>query len=185
MRFYFPDSQDQIDPSFDFDTEERSPFRIRQRDDLYAHEVLTPVPYSGMLVSKAIVDGVDGGAGRYSAQQRQRLYRVGIREFFRLDRAPGPRIATMGDCGAFTYVREETPPYSVDEVIDFYEECGFDAGLSLDHVVLGFELQAPLSADLLPAEWITRRALTLDLAEEFLRGHAERGASFEPVRASQ
>ena len=57
MRFYFPDSQDQIDPSFDFDTEERSPFRIRQRDDLYAHEVLTPVPYSGMLVSKAIVDG--------------------------------------------------------------------------------------------------------------------------------
>ena len=29
----------------------------------------------------------------------------------------------MGDCGAFTYVREEsTPPYTVDEVIDFYEE---------------------------------------------------------------
>ena len=43
MRFYFPDSQDQIDPSFDFETEERSPFRIRQRDDLYAHEVLDPV----------------------------------------------------------------------------------------------------------------------------------------------
>ena len=25
MRFYFPDSQDQIDPSFDFAAEERSP----------------------------------------------------------------------------------------------------------------------------------------------------------------
>src|SRR3954465_9659095 len=168
MRFYFPDSQDQIDPSFDFDTEERSPFRIRQRDDLYAHEVLTPVPYSGMLVSKAIGGGVDGGAGRYSAQQRQRLYRVGIREFFRLDEALGPRIDTMGDCGAFSYVREETPPYSVDEVIDFYEECGFDAGLSLDHVVLGFELNPPLSADLLPPQWVRRRELTLALADEFL-----------------
>src|SRR5436190_6728353 len=123
MRFYFPDSQDQIDPSFNFETEERSLFRIRQRDDRYAHEVLSPAPYSGMLVSKAMVDGVAGGAGRYSAQQRQRLYRVGVREFFRLNDAPGPRITTMGDCGAFTYVREERPPYTVDEVIDFYEEC--------------------------------------------------------------
>ena len=141
MRFYFPDSQDQIDPSFDFETEERSPFRIRQRDDLYAHEVLDPVPYTGMLISKAMVDGVAGGAGRYSAQQRQRLYRVGIREFFRLDDAPGPRIDTIGDCGAFTYVREDVPPYSVDDVIDFYDGIGVDAGLSLDHVIFGFELQ--------------------------------------------
>ena len=58
MRFFFPDSQDQIDPSFDFETEERSPFRVRQRDDRYAHEVLSPAPYAGMLVSKAMVDGV-------------------------------------------------------------------------------------------------------------------------------
>src|SRR3954447_5725550 len=98
MRFYFPDSQDQIDPSFDFVTEEWSPYRIRQRDDLYAHEVLDPVPYGGMLLSKAMVDGIDGAAGRYSAQQRQRLYREGVRAFFRLDAAAGPRLATMGDC---------------------------------------------------------------------------------------
>src|ERR1700761_4873811 len=109
MRFYFPDSQDQIDPSFDFESEERSPFRIRQRDDLYAHEVLDPSPYDGMLISKAIVDGVEGGAGRYSAQQRQRLYREGIREFFRLDAVESERIDTIGDCGAFQYVRETVP----------------------------------------------------------------------------
>ena len=60
----------------------------------------------------------------------------------------------MGDCGAFTYVREEAPPYTVDEVIDFYEDCGFDAGLSLDHVILGFELDAAARAtDLLPPQW--------------------------------
>ncbi len=65
------------------------------------------MPYTGMLVSKAMVDGVDGGAGRYSAQQRQRLYRVGIASSFDSTRADGPRIETMGDCGAFTYVRED------------------------------------------------------------------------------
>src|SRR3954470_5398174 len=129
MHFYFPDSQDQIDPSFDFDAEERSPFRIRQRDDLYAHEVLDPVPYNGILISKAMVDGVAGGAGRYSAQQRQRLSRVGVREFFRLDSAPGNRLDAMGDCGAFTYVREAAPPYSVDEGIDFYHGWRLDSGL--------------------------------------------------------
>src|SRR3954447_4836730 len=168
MRFYFPDSQDQIDPSFDFDTEERSLFRIRQRDDRYAHEVLSPPPYSGMLVSKAMVDGVGGAAGRYSAQQRQRLYRVGVREFFRLN---GESIDTMGDCGAFTYVREDSPPYSVDEVIDFYEHCGVDAGISLDHVILGFDLDAGLDGEQVEPEWHRRRALTIELAGEFITRH--------------
>jgi hypothetical protein len=182
MRFYFPDSQDQIDPSFDFETEERSPFRIRQRDDRYAHEVLSPSPYSGMLVSKAMVDGVGGAAGRYSAQQRQRLYREGVREFFRLN---GETIDTLGDCGAFTYVREDVPPYSVDEVIDFYENCGFDAGISLDHVILGFDLEAGLDGDGVEPEWKRRRELTIELASEFLTRHRERQCNFEPVAVAQ
>ena len=85
MRFYFPDSQDQIDPSFDFDTEERSPFRIRQRDDLYAHEILDPVPYTGMLISKAMIDSHSASKSvRYSFAQVQRLKRLGVREFLRL-----------------------------------------------------------------------------------------------------
>ena len=183
MRFYFPDSQDQIDPSFDFETEERSPFRIRQRDDVYAHELLESPPYGGMLVSKAMVDGLGGGAGRYSAQQRQRLYRVGIREFFRLDSVAGPRIATIGDCGGFSYILEDVPPYSVDDVIDFYDECGFDAGLSVDHVILGFGLN-PSEIDV-PAEWSRRQALTIDLAAEFVDRHRERNCSFEPVGVAQ
>ncbi|HEV7837567.1 MAG TPA: tRNA-guanine transglycosylase DpdA [Gemmatimonadaceae bacterium] len=182
MRFYFPDSQDQIDPTFNFETEERSLFRIRQRDDQYAHEVLSPAPYSGMLVSKAMVDGVGGAAGRYSGQQRQRLYRVGIRDFFRLNGEP---IDTMGDCGAFSYVREEVPPYSVDDVIDFYENCGFDAGISLDHVILGFDLEAGLDGDGVDPVWKRRRELTIDLAAEFLTRHHERKCSFEPVGVAQ
>ena len=66
MDFFFPDSQDQIDPSFDFEREQSSPDRVRQRDDRYAHEVIEPAPYSGILLSKALIDG----PGRYSFAQR-------------------------------------------------------------------------------------------------------------------
>ena len=52
MDFFFPDSQDQVDPSFDFEREVSSPIRVRQRDDLYAHEIVRPAPYNGVLLSR-------------------------------------------------------------------------------------------------------------------------------------
>ena len=61
MNFFFPDSQDLVDPSFDFRTERRAPTRVRHRDDLYAHEVFSEQVYDGLLVSKGIVDGLSGG----------------------------------------------------------------------------------------------------------------------------
>lgn len=183
MQFFFPDSQDQIDPGFDFVAEERSPFRVRQRDDRYAHEVLAETPFDGILVSKTIVDGSTEGAGKYSAPQRHRFYRAGVRRFFRLDDVPGPRLDAMGDCGAFTYVREEVPPYTPDEVIDFYEDGGFDLGLSVDHVVLGFDR---LDDGREPsAEWVRRRELTVELAAEFFARHQARKSRFVPVGVAQ
>src|SRR4029450_1438148 len=112
MRFFFPDSQDLVDPSFNFEDETRDALRTRHQDDLYAHEVFDVPPYDGLLVSKAIVDGRGGTGGRYTLAQRQRLLRRGGREFFRL----GPRaLLLMADCGAFSYVSEETPPFTVTE----------------------------------------------------------------------
>ena len=139
-----------------------------------------------MLISKAIVDGVEGGAGKYSAQQRQRLYREGIREFFRLDTGDGPRIDTIGDCGAFQYVREDVPPYSVDEVIDFYEGCGVDAGISLDHVILGFELHPPLERGPAAARMAAASASSRSTSpREFLAATASASCTFEPVGVAQ
>lgn len=181
MEFFFPDSQDQIDPNFDFLAERWSPFRVRQRDEHYAHEVHDLPPYGGILVSKSIVDGSGGGA-RYTAAQRHRLYRLGIRRFFRLDRDDGLRLRTLGDCGAFSYVRHERPPYSVEELVDFYERCGFDLGLSLDHVILGYQKRED---DPVEDEWIERQELTLKLAESFLSEVRGRGLPFEPVGVAQ
>jgi len=184
MKFFFPDSHDLVDPSFNFDTEERSPSRIRHQHDLYAHEVFARPPYNGILLSKAIVDGTSQGSGKYTAPQRLRLFRSGIRSFFRLDGTP---VETMGDCGAFAYVREHTPPYTVDEVIDFYEKCGFDHGVSVDHVILGFTLDSHERK--LPAEELVgfkaRREITLALADDFLKRHKKTRMRFTPVGVAQ
>lgn len=187
MKFFFPDSQDQVDPLFDFQRETHPVHRVRQRDDRYCHEVLGRAPYDGILVSKAIVDGRALGAARYTMAQRQRFYREGVREFFRLRRPGLESVVTMGDCGAFTYHREPVPPFSVDEVIDFYG-AGFDFGVSIDHVILGFDASldtwGPVGSHV-PPEWAERQAITLELAEAFLARCRERAVSFTPVGVAQ
>ena len=179
MRFFFPDSQDQIDPGFDFVTEEHSTMRVRQRDDLYVHEVLGHGVIDGLLVSKAIVDGRAGAAGKYTLAQRHRLYRVGIRRFFRLEDAP-PDFQTMGDCGAFSYFTEEVPPYTPDEVIDFYDECDFDIGIAPDHIIFGFKSNGLADPEQLKM-WEFRKQLTAQLASEFLTRCRARSVRFTPM----
>ena len=173
MKFFFPDSQDYVDPSFNFATESRSALRVRQRDDRYAHEEFVSPPFDGLLVSRAVVD-----SGRYTLAQRHRLLRVGLRDFFRVhDRT----LETMGDCGAFSYAREDHPPYSVSEIIDFYDELGFDYGLSVDHVILGFDLRD----NTVNLEWKRRQEITQQLACEFIHEHRSRGCKFTPIGVAQ
>lgn len=183
MEFYFPDSQDQVDPNFDFVEEEHLPFHVRQRDDHYVHEALSAIPFDGVLVSKGIVDGVGGSSGRYTVAQRHRIYRVGIHQFFRLPQ----RVKALGDCGAFSYVTEEEPPISPQDAMDFYEGCGFDAGISVDHVILGYRSpqQPSLLPEDVPPEWVARQAITLQYAQEFLASHRANGCRFQPVGAAQ
>jgi hypothetical protein len=184
MRFFFPDSQDQVDPSFNFLTEERDPFRVRQRDDLYAHEVLKPPPFNGLLVSKAIVDGTaSSSTGKYTGPQRHRLYREGAQAFFRLNNGAVP-LRIMGDCGAFSYVAEEYPPYTVDEVIDFYEGCGFHYGIAVDHVIFQYEPAIPRT-DPRAVEWVRRQEITLALAEDFWKRCKDRKVHFIPLGVAQ
>ncbi len=186
MKFFLPDSQDLVDPTFDFERERRSVARQRQLDDLYAHEIFSTPAFDGLLVSKGIVDGFGALGSRYTAAQRHRLLRRGAPAFFRLDRAPHP-LKIMGDCGAFTYVAEDVPPYSVDEVLEFYESCRFDMGVSLDHVILEFKPAAdtPGSGVEIPESVRDRQKLTLELAEKFLHKHKAGRHSFEPLGVAQ
>lgn len=186
MKFFFPDAHDLVDPSFNFTTERRTFAGSRQQAQHYAHEVLDEPPYDGMLLSKAMIDPHSSAKSvRYSFAQVQRLKRVGAREFLRLDR-PGlkRKLETMGDCGSFSYVGEAEPPYGVDAVIQFYLDCQFDCGISLDHVILGFR-EAGVKTEDVPADWPKRFQITLDKAEEFLRRHRQERLPFVPIGAAQ
>jgi hypothetical protein len=168
-----------VSPTYDFHRDEYSPLRVRQRDDLYAHEVLAHTPYDGILVSKAIVDGSISGAGKYSESQRARIYRLGVRKYFRLP----DHVETLGDNGAFNYIQEKEPPVTVEETLDFYEGCGFDAGVSVDHIIFGYEPKSGLETP--HPEWAERRLLTLRMGEDFFEAVARRGARLTPVGAAQ
>lgn len=184
MKFFFPDSQDQVDPLFDMISEEHAVHRIRQRDDRYAHEILAARPFDGLLVAKPSVDGRGGGTGaHYGNAARQRLYREGVRDFFRLN-DKNSDVITMGDCGAFTYAKEENPPYRIDEVIDFYEICGFDRGVAPDHIIFGFERSGKQFDESTMMEFKRRSEITSDNAAEFIQRHSDRNCRFEPMAAA-
>ncbi len=184
MKYFLPDSQDLVDPSFDFTRERRAATRLRQRDDLYAHEVFNEAVFDGILVSKGIVDGFDNTGSRYTLAQRHRFYRAGARDFFRLGDQK-QHITIMGDCGAFTYVEEKVPPYSVDDVVHFYQECGFDYGISVDHVILAFDRKFDEEPDRVPAELRERQRVTLELARDFRHRCKSEKMLFEPLGVAQ
>lgn len=190
MKFLFADSLDTIDPGFNFHKEEFTPDRRVQHDDVYPHEFFGAAPYDGMLVSRAVV-GDTGVKGKYTTSQSIRFRRDGARAFLRYD---GPIL--LGDCGAFSYVREEKPPYGVSEMLDYYADCGFTHAVSIDHVILGYD-ESLDSANLfnshsssldniaVPEEWKRRYSLTLELAEQFLAACDRDRAPFSPIGIAQ
>jgi hypothetical protein len=183
MKFIFADSLDMVDPAYDFIKDVNGPGRRMYWDDLYPHEIMDSPPYDGILVSRAIV-GDHLHKGKYTESQSMRFRRVGARAFLRLDK---PRFAEMpiyGDCGAFSYVKEPKPPFSVEDMADFYEECGFDFGCSVDHIIFDFEcgLKGLSGAS---AEARERFDITLENAERFLKVARKQNARFKPMGVIQ
>lgn len=177
VKFYFPDSHDFVDPSFDFEKETNNEHRVIQRDDKYAHEIFSSPVYDGILVSKAIVEGLSGVKGRYSVAQRQRFFREGIYRFFRLPRS----YETIGDCGAFSYVKEEVPPYKVEDVAEFYTNSGVTYGIAMDHIIFDYEsenVKASKIVDERLEECLRRAELNLENASKFL--HVSKSEPFTP-----
>lgn len=191
MKFFFPDSQDHVDPTFDFATDLPDADRGVQVTDQYAHEALGAPPYDGMLLSKSIVDGIAGRAGKFTTPQRHRLRRNGVHAFFRLEKlraADGGPFPVMADCGAFSYVREEVPPITVEQAIEFYETCGFTHGQSVDHIIGDFRPdwdEHGLFGAGAPEAVRGRYDITLRLAGEFMKACRDKHVSFTPVGVAQ
>lgn len=187
MKFLYSDTQDYVDPEYDFLNDRSAPSRERYWDDLYAHEFMTPAPYDGLLLSMSAIrqaNGVASSKVRYSTSEEQRLLRVGARKFLRYDRPEFMESMLMGDCGAFAYVEHEEPAYSSTEVVEFYLDAQFTHGVSPDHIIFDCDTSNPPST-LVDGETIKRYNITLKNAEEFLKLVRLEGNEFEPMGAVQ
>lgn len=163
LRFFVPDWDDRVDPDFDFVNEAHSGGGSDWSNEAYAHQLYPSPNYDGILVSRATIDE--------GPRKREMVESVGIHHYLRVP----PKFPIMGDCGAFSYVSEKVPWYSVSDVLDYYTRIGVDMGVSVDHLVF---------ADT-PEERQFRYELTIDNAREFLREHQLRGLDWEPIGAVQ
>ena len=138
MKFFFAENCDWIDPQYDFFQEVGNADRVPHTDDLYPHEYFEKPPYDGLLVSRNIVGG-GSFKGKYTQAQRQRLMREGVRPFLRypnnsFDGDP-EKYPIMGDCGSYSFINSKNPPISNEEMVEYYDQCGFTYGVSVDHIV--------------------------------------------------
>jgi hypothetical protein len=183
MKFIFADSLDMVDPNYDFEADRNGQGRKLYWDDLYPHEVMEPIPYDGVLVSRGIV-GDHRFKGKYSSAQSMRFARVGARVFLRL---VGPGCADkllFGDCGAFSYAHLESPPYTPDEMVDFYQDGQFTHGMSVDHVIFEFNPSAKGMDGGTPQAKL-RFDITQENAKAFLAASKRLGKAFTPVGVVQ
>lgn len=166
MQFYLPNFEDLVDPEYDFEKDDYAPKRRlngRFHHDKYVHEFFKEPIFDGMLVSKTVV----------TPSVEQRISTSGnVHRFFRLQE----QVPVMGDCGAFSYWDKEKPPYTVAEILDYYENLGFTYGLALDHLIFPAMSEAVRER---------RLKITLDNAQEFLRKRNDNNYKVIPVGIAQ
>lgn len=183
MKFIYADSLDVVDPGYDFIADRHSPGRKPYWDDVYPHQLFARPPYDGMLVSRAIVGG-HATTGKYSEAQAMRFRRSGARAFLRLDSDELSSLPIFGDCGAFSYHKEDVPPYSSEEMVAFYDDGGFTHGCSVDHIIFQHD-EAVAGLDGGDPESRRRFELTLDNAETFLKAAGSMRGAFVPIGVVQ
>lgn len=187
MKFLYSDTHDYVDPHYDFLTDSSPRERERYWSDRYAHEMMAPPPYDGLLIAMSAVrkaDGVASSKVRYTTAEEQRLLRVGARNFLRFDSPKCRDLVLMGDCGAFAYAEQPTPPFNPDEVMEFYLDAEFTHGISPDHLIFDCHLDNP-PRSAMASSTVDRFDITIENARQFLKLNRKERESFEPVGAIQ
>lgn len=164
LQYFIPEWDDLVHPNYDFLTDLAPSQQNFYLDQVYAHEIYGMPNYDGILMSRAVIE--------QKKSKLQLIAEMGVQAFLRF-----PTDNIMGDCGAFSYIQEETPPYSIDDVLSFYDSLGFAYGVSVDHLIVGPFAQ--------PGIRERRYDLTLKNAAEFLEKHRARGYQFMPIGVAQ
>lgn len=189
LRYFLPDWEDKVDPNFVFQTDTFSPDR-KVSEDVYAHDIFqTHQPYDGILMSRAILE---------KTKKYEAIKKLGAHRYLRLPEG----LEVFGDCGAFSYINEDTPPYKTEDVLEYYQAIGVDCGASVDHIALdsiyvtesveekqedGTVTRKPVKRKVLLSETEreNRRQITLENAREFIKLHNKEGYQFEAVGVAQ
>jgi hypothetical protein len=163
INYFIPEWDDLVDPDFDFETDTHSGGSGDWSNEVYAHQMYPAPNYDGILVSRAVAEKCK--------KKTARINSMGVHRFLRVPR----EFPIMGDCGAFDYIMEDVPPYSTEDVLDYYTRLDFDAGVSVDHLIVkATEHQRDF-----------RYQLTIANAESFLTEHRRRGLDWTPIGAVQ
>ncbi len=162
MKFFLSNSEDLVDPNYNFLTDEHPRGRDRWRDDVYAHQMFSEPICDGIFLSDVPTPKVSN-----------RVEAAGsVQAFLRLP----SNFAVMGDCGAFSYRDEDAPPYRTEDVLAIYQRHGYTLGASVDHLV------DPKSSSV---EKQKRWDITLRNAQDFIRKHRAGQFTFTPIGVAQ
>jgi hypothetical protein len=162
LTYFIPEWDDLVDRDFDFAQDIHSGGSGDWSNEVYAHQMYPEPNYDGILISKVVAEK--------SKKKGERINRLGVHRYLRVPRD----FPVMGDCGAFGYIKEYEPPYTTNEILDYYSRLDFDYGVSIDHFAIGEE-----------ADRKRRYQLTIHNAEAFLKEHRKLGLNWTPIGAVQ
>lgn len=163
LKYFIPEWDDLIDRDFDFENDMHSGGSGDWSNQVYAHQMYPEPNYDGILISKVVAEK--------SKSKKERINRLGVHRFLRMPR----EFPIMGDCGAFGYINEDVPPYTTEEVIEYYTRLDFDFGVSLDHLIVTAT----------EAKKKARYDLTIENAAAFLKQHRKAKLPWTPIGAVQ
>lgn len=169
LNYFMPENDDRVDPHYDF-FEDRTKNLDRNNpilDDVYAHELHQIPQYHGILISKVNID-------KGTKRKRDLVNERGIRQLLRIPE----NYPIMGDCGAFSYIKAEEPPYTTQEILEYYSSLGFNYGVSVDHLIVG-----PYQKD--ETERQRRYEITINNARDFIEKHRAGNYQFTPIGVAQ
>jgi len=163
LRYFIPEWDDLVDPDYDFEKDQHANGTSDWSNNVYAHQLYNAPNYDGLLVSRVVAEK--------SKKKKARINEFGVHRFLRVPR----EYPVMGDCGAFGYINEDEPPYTTEDVLDYYTRLDFDFGVSVDHlIVTGTEDKKQFRYD-----------LTIENAADFLKAHRKAKLKWEPIGAVQ
>lgn len=163
LRYFIPEWDDLVDRDFDFSNDVHSGGSGNWDNEVYAHQMYPEPNYDGILISKVVAEK--------SKSKKERINRLGAHRFLRVPR----EFPIMGDCGAFGYINQEVPPYTTEEILDYYSRLDFDFGVSVDHLIVTATEAAKKE----------RYQLTIENAAEFLKKHRKAKLPWTPIGAVQ